>query len=100
MSTPSTTSRPVDLAPRAPARPGVALALALLSVPGVTIAWDIATAAGVVGVVLAAAAIVLGLQARARLAGAKGTLQATVAVAIGTLGLLSVVVLLIVGAPD
>lgn len=100
MSTSSASSHPVDLAPPAQARPGVALALAMLSLPGVTIAWDIATAAGLVGVLLAVAAIVVGLQARTRLAGAKGTLQATVAVAIGALGLLSVVLFLIVGAPD
>ena len=30
----------VDVAPHAPARPGLALALALISIPGVTIAWD------------------------------------------------------------
>ena len=46
------------------------------------------------------AAIVLGLQARARLDGEKGTRMATVAVAVATLAVLSVVFFLIVGAPD
>ena len=36
----------VDVAPNAPARPGLALALALLSVPGVTITWDLSAIAG------------------------------------------------------
>lgn len=99
MST-STTGNPVDLAPRQSAKPGLALALALVSVPGVTIAWDIATAAGLAGTAIAIAAIVIGLQARSRLAGAKGTGTATVAVGLATLGVLSVVVFLAVGAPD
>ena len=99
MST-STTGRPVDLAPHPQAKPALALALALISVPGVTIAWDIATAVGLAGTAIAAAAIVLGLQARSRLDGAKGTHMATIAVAIATLALLSVVFFLAVGPPD
>ena len=46
------------------------------------------------------AAIVIGLQARSRLAGEKGTRMATVAVAIATLAVLSVVFFTIAGAPD
>ena len=55
------TARPaVDLAPQAPARPRLALALALLSVPGVTFAWDVAPGGGfTTGVPLAIAAIAL-----------------------------------------
>ena len=53
-----------------------------------------------VGVAIGIAAIVIGLQARARLAGAKGTRMATIAVAIASLGVLSVVFFLLVGAPD
>ena len=45
-------------------------------------------------------AIVLGLQARSRLAGQKGARMATVAVAIATLAVLSVVFFMIAGAPD
>lgn len=99
MST-STTGRPVDLAPNPHAKPGLALALALISIPGVTIAWDIALAAGLAGTAIGVAAIVIGLQARSRLAGGKGTNMATAAVVIAALGLLSVVFLLAVGAPD
>jgi len=95
------TARPaVDVAPSASAHPGVALALALLSIPGVTIAWDLSGAAGFAGTAVGIAAIVLGLQARSRLDGEKGARMATVAVAIATLAVLSVVFFLIVGAPD
>ena len=91
---------PVDLAPDAPARPGLALALALISIPGVTIAWDLSDFAGPAGTGIGIAAIVVGLQARTRLAGAAGTRMATVAVAVATLAVLSVVFFLIVGPPD
>lgn len=91
---------PVDLAPDAPARPGLALVLALISIPGVTIAWDLSGIAGFAGTGVGIAAIVLGLQARTRLAGASGTRMATVAVAVAALAVLSVVVFLIVGPPD
>jgi hypothetical protein len=95
------TARPaVDIAPGAPARPALALALALLSVPGVTIAWDVSGVAGFAGTGVGIAAIVLGLQARSRLAGANGTRMATVAIAVASLAVLSVVFFLIVGPPD
>lgn len=90
----------VDVAPNSPARPGLALALALLSVPGVTIAWDLSAVAGFAGTGVGIAAIVLGLQARSRLAGTHGTRMAMAAVAIATLAVLSVVFFLIAGAPD
>ena len=90
----------VDLAPSAPARPGLALALALLSIPGVTIAWDLSAVAGFTGTGIGIAAIVLGLQARSRLGGAKGTRIATAAVAVASLAVLSVLFFLIVGPPD
>ena len=91
---------PVDLAPDPPARPALALALALLSVPGVTIAWDLSDIAGFAGTGIGIAAIVLGLQARSRLAGARGTRMATVAVVVAALAVLSVLIFLIVGPPD
>jgi hypothetical protein len=97
----SSTARPaVDLAPKARSRPGLALALALVSIPGVTIAWDISGIAGFAGTAVGIAAIVLGLQARSNLAGAKGTRMATTAAVIGGLAVLSVVFFLIVGPPD
>lgn len=91
---------PVDLAPADSARPGLALALALVSVPGVTIAWDLSPVAGFAGVAIGIAAIVIGLRARTRLAGAQGTRMATTAVVIAALAVLSVVFFLIVGPPD
>ena len=91
----------VDLDPPEPARPGLALALALLSVPGVTIAWDLLPAGGFyTGVPLGIAAIVIGLQARRRLNGAKGTRMATSAVGLASLAVASVVFFTIVGPPE
>ena len=90
----------VDVAPAPRARPGLALALALISVPGVTIAWDVSAALGVLGTAVSIAAIVLGLQARARLAGAAGTRMATVAAGLATIAVLSVVFFLLLGPPD
>jgi hypothetical protein len=97
----SSTARPaVDLAPEPQPRPGLALALALISIPGVTIAWDISGIAGFAGTAIAILSVVLGLQARSRLVGRKGTRMATTAVVIGGLAVLSVVFFLIVGPPD
>ncbi|HMJ94272.1 MAG TPA: hypothetical protein VK486_00350 [Thermoleophilaceae bacterium] len=90
----------VDVAPSVPARPGLALVLALLSIPGVTITWDLSAVAGFAGAGVGVVAIVLGLQARSRLGGAKGTRMATIAVAIASLAVLSVVFFTIAGAPD
>ena len=97
----SSTARPaVDLAPEPQPRPGLALALALISIPGVTIAWDISGIAGFAGTAIGILSVALGLQARSRLAGGKGTRMATTAVVIGGLAVLSVVFFLIVGPPD
>ena len=91
----------VDLDPPEPARPGLALALALLSVPGVTIAWDLLPAGGFyTGVPLGIAAIVIGLKARRRLDGAKGTTTATAAIGLASLAVASVVFFTIVGPPE
>jgi hypothetical protein len=83
----------IDLAPTKRARPRLALALAVLAVPGVTIAWDLPHGGFYTGVPLAVAAIVIGLQSRARLSAGKGRIMATIAVAIAALALLSVVVI-------
>jgi hypothetical protein len=78
----STLNRPaVDLAADRP-RPGLALVLALLSVPGSTIAWELPSGGLWIGLPLAIAAIVLGIRARRR---GVGTGMATVAVAIAAL---------------
>jgi hypothetical protein len=92
----STVSRSgIDLA-RQPARPGLALALALLSVPGSTIAWDLFDGAGfVIGLPLAVAAVVLGVQARQRSSEGRG--KATAAIVIAGLMLVQMAVITVVG---
>jgi hypothetical protein len=68
-----------------PARPRLALTLAVLSVPGSTIAWDLFDFGGfVIGLPLAIAAIVLGIRARRALGGESGSGMATAAVVIAT----------------
>lgn len=61
----STSTRRVDVAPRRLGAAHLALALAVLSVPGSLLPWDWFTGGGlVIGVPLAVAAIVLALRAR------------------------------------
>ena len=78
----------VDVAPRT-ARPGLALLLAILAVPGTTWAWDLPAGGLWIGLPLAVAAIVLGL--RARRAGA-GRVMATAAIVLAGLCLAQMVV--------
>lgn len=60
----NTITRPaVDVGPQA-GRPGLALVLAILSVPGSTLAWDLPLGGLWIGLPLGVAAIVLGLRAR------------------------------------
>ena len=77
-----TLNRPaVDLGPPR-ARPGLAMALALLAIPGSTLAWDLPAGGLWIGLPLAIAALVLGIRAR------RQRVQvgiATAAIAIGTL---------------
>jgi hypothetical protein len=78
----STLNRPaVDLAADRP-RPGLALLLALLAVPGSTIAWELPAGGLWIGLPLGIAAIVLGIRARRRHV---GTAMATVAIVVGVL---------------
>lgn len=91
----STLNRPaVDVAPD-PARPGLALVLALLAVPGSTIAWSLPAGGLWIGLPLGVAAIVLGLRARRR---GVGTGMATVAIVIAALAIGQMVVWTIVSA--
>jgi hypothetical protein len=61
----SQTSRAaIDLAPAAQPRPVLAFVLALLAVPGSTVAWGLPAGGLWIGLPLALAAIVLGLRAR------------------------------------
>ena len=64
----SITRPPVDLAPARP-NAGLALLLALLSVPGSTIAFDLPAGGYWIGLPLAIAAIVLAVRARRQLGG-------------------------------
>ena len=60
----TTLNRPaVDVGPPQ-ARPGLALVLALLSIPGSTVAWDLPAGGLWIGLPLGIAAIVLGVRAR------------------------------------
>src|SRR4029078_3849458 len=60
----STVSRPaVDVGSSHP-RPGLALLLSLLAVPGSTLAWDLPAGGLWIGLPLAIAAVVIGLRAR------------------------------------
>lgn len=72
---------PVDVGP-AEGRPGLALLLAILSVPGSTLAWDLPAGGYWIGLPLAIAAIVVGLKARRALG---GSTMATVAIVIAGL---------------
>jgi hypothetical protein len=72
----------IDVAPRTSPRPTLALILALLAVPGSTIAWDLPLGGLWVGLPLALAAIALGLRARQE---ASHTGRATAAVILGAL---------------
>jgi hypothetical protein len=77
----ASTARGIDLAAR-PARPVLALVLALLSVPGSTLTWDALPGGGYVfGLPFAVAAIFLGAQARRR--GESGRGKALAAILIG-----------------
>jgi hypothetical protein len=71
----------IDLARKA-AHPVVALVLALLSLPGSTMAWDLFDGGGfVIGLPLAVAAIVLGVQARQRSDEGRGVALAAIVIA-------------------
>lgn len=73
-----TVNRPaVDVAPTG-ARPGLAFVLALLAIPGSTIAWDLPAGGLWIGLPLAIAAIVLGIRARRELGGSKLAVAAIV----------------------
>jgi hypothetical protein len=92
----SHTSRPaIDLAPSVPAHPTVALVLALLAVPGSTIAWDLPAGGLWIGLPLAVAAIVLALRARREQV---GTGRATAALVIAGLCIAQMVVWVAVSA--
>jgi hypothetical protein len=80
----ATAARPgIDVGPTRP-RPVLALVLALLSLPGSTIAWDLPAGGLWIGLPLGVAAIVLGLRARRQ---GTGVVMATVAIVLAGLAL-------------
>lgn len=88
----STANRPaIDVGPQR-ARPGLALLLAVLSVPGSTIAWDLPAGGLWLGLPLGLAAIVLGIRARRELAGEAGSRMALAAIILATLAIGQMVV--------
>lgn len=92
----ASTARSIDLSAR-PARPVLALVLALLSVPGSMLTWDTLPGGGFVwGLPLAVAAIVLGVQARQRAETGRG--KALAAILIGGTMVAIMTVWTIVGA--
>ncbi|MFL5842221.1 MAG: hypothetical protein ACJ77Z_17370 [Thermoleophilaceae bacterium] len=98
MSTPIA-RRAVDLEPRTPGRPGLALALAIACIPGVTVAWDLPAGGFWIGIPLAVAAIVVGLRARAADDG-RGRGMATAAVVIGAFAIALTAIWTVVAALD
>jgi hypothetical protein len=87
----------IDLDPPAPPRPTLALVLALLAVPGSTIAWDLPLGGLWIGLPLALGAIVLGVRARREGAG-RG--RATAAVILAGLCIAQMAVWSAVSATD
>ena len=94
----STATRPaVDIAPSGPrARPGLALVLAILSIPGSTIAWDLPAGGLWIGLPLGVAAVLLGISARRQLTGGAGSKMAIAAIVIGGLALAQMAVYTVV----
>jgi hypothetical protein len=83
----SAVTRPaVDIAPER-SRPGLALILALLCVPGSTIAWALPAGGLWIGLPLGVAAIAVGVGARRRLDGEPGSRMALAAIVIAALAI-------------
>ena len=83
----STVKRPaVDVGPQR-AKPGLALLLAVLSVPGSTLAWDLPAGGLWIGLPLAIAAIVVGIRARRQLAGEARSRMALIAIVLALLAI-------------
>jgi hypothetical protein len=84
----ASTARGIDLSAR-PARPVLALVLALLSVPGSTLTWDTLPGGGYLfGAPLAVAAIVLGVQARRRAETGRSAALAAIVIGIAMLAMM------------
>jgi hypothetical protein len=92
----STVNRPAVDLDEQPARPVLAFVLALLSIPGTTIAWDLPAGGLWIGLPLAVAAIFLGVRARQTITGGSKMGLAVAAIVIGSLAILQMVVYSIV----
>jgi hypothetical protein len=101
MTTTTAPARDVDLTPH-PARPRgalISLVLAILAVPGVTMAWDLPAGGLWVGLPLGAAAIVVGIRARGDSSATPGGRRiAAGAIVLAALCLLSMPVFVIASA--
>ncbi len=86
MQTSATTRPAVDVGPRS-SRPGLALVLAILSVPGSTLAWDLPAGGLWIGLPLGIAAIVLGVRARRDRVPGTGAKMATAAIVLAGLAI-------------
>jgi hypothetical protein len=94
----STLNRPaVDVGPQR-ARPGLALLLAVLSVPGSTIAWELPAGGLWIGLPLGLSAIFVGVRARRELAGEAGSRIAIAAILLAGLAIAQMVVYLAASA--
>jgi len=90
-------SRGVDLAPRT-RRPWLALVLAVLAVPGSTVAWTLPAGGLWIGLPLAVAAIVLARRARRAPADRPSRVAATAAIVLAALAIGQMVVYTLVSA--
>ena len=86
--TTNATGSAIDIGP-SQARPGLALLLGILSVPGSTVAWDLPAGGLWIGLPLAIAAIVVGVRARRA---AAGGWMATVGIVLAALSILQMAV--------
>jgi hypothetical protein len=94
----STAGRPsIDIASERP-RPGLALLLGVLSVPGSTIAWDLPAGGLWIGLPLGVAAIVLAIRARRQPLTRAGSRMAIGAIVLAALAIGQMVVYTIVSA--
>jgi biotin transporter BioY len=86
----ASTASGIDLSAR-PARPVLALVLALLSVPGSTLTWEALPGGGYVfGYPLAVAAIVLGVKARRRADSGRGKALAAILIGAAMVAMMTV----------
>ncbi len=91
----TTLNRPaVDVGP-SQTRPGLALLLAVLSIPGSTLAWGLPAGGLWIGLPLGIAAIILGLRARRE---RNGTVMATAAIVLAALAIGQMAVYSVVSA--